>query len=386
MMNARPLAGRITTWIAIAMTLAGVSLSAFAGGAREADTRNQGEVAQIEVVDQWDRTVRISGPVERVVVMEWEGLVAKTMRLLGVDEAIIGVDNYAARQSFRRHLVPAIGEATDIGSAWTGINYERLVSLRPDVVFLESWQDTEENRAMHATEVQRIEDLGIPVVVLVSPSNFAQPTLDRAWEHISIVGDVFQRPEEALRVVTAIEQRIDLVRERTQDIAPEDQVNVVLFATTNYAMGVQSVQSYMLTEVVNANNLMRSGTFVPISEEQLLSLNPDVLVVLGHDGYLDPDLIFAGANMGLNWGNLQQLPAIAERRVVSLGYEEWRATIENAVGLLKIAKAVYPDRFADIDLEQEELRLYQEIYGMSESQARQAAQLQLWIDPSGFVE
>lgn len=197
---------------------------------------------------------------------------------------------------------------------------------------------------------------------------------------------MFGFEDEAERIASAIEERLALIRERTEDIAAEDRADVVLFATANYVMGVDSIQSHMLTDVVNANNLVGRGTFVPVSEEQLLALDPDVLVVLGHDGYLDPELIFAGANAGLNWANLQDLPAIAEQRVVSLGYEEWRATIETPIGLLKIAAAVYPERFADIDVAAEELRYYQEIYGFGVEAAQEAISLQLWISDEGFVD
>lgn len=369
-----------------ALTAIVISALLFSCGGTGDEENMVSKETTVAVTDQWNRTVEIAEPVERVVIMEWEGLISKSMRLFGIDDLIVGVDNYAARQTFRRHLVPAIGEATDIGSAWSGINYEQLAALNPDVVFLESWEDTEENRAMHVTEVQRIEDLGIPVIVLVSPSNFPEPNLDNAWEYIRIVGDVFRYETEAAALVSAIEQRVQLVRDRTEDIPPEERADVILFATTNYIMGVDSVQSYMLTEIVNANNLAGRGTFIPIAEEQLLSLDPDALIILGHDGWLDPELVFAGEQAGLNWANLQDLRAISERRLVSLGYEEWRATIENAVGLLKMAVTVYPERFQDIDIDQEELRLYQEVYGMSLIEAEEARQLQLWISDDGFVE
>lgn len=352
------------------------SLAACAGAAGSEDAAD-GET--IVVVDHWDREVEISGPVERAVVMEWEGLVAKSMQLFGVADRIVGVDDYAADQSFRRYLVPAVGDAVDVGSVWSGINYEQLAALEPDVVFLESWEDTDENREMHSVEVERIEDLGIPVVVFVSPSNFPEPQLATAWQHVTITGQVFGFEEEAASVVTAIEQRIDLVRERTADVPADERADVVLFATIDSVMGEQSIQSHMLTEVVNADNLVEQGTFVPISEEQLLALDPDVLVLLGHDGYLAIDRVLAGEQAGLNWANLQQLTAIREQRLASLGYEEWRATIETPIGLLKMASAIYPDRFDDIDVAEEELRFYQEVYGFDRDEAEQAVEAQLHL-------
>ena len=333
----------------------------------------------IVVVDHWEREVEIAGPVERAVVMEWEGLVAKSMQLFGIADRIVAVDDYAAQQSFRRYLVPTVADAVDVGSAWSGINYEELASLQPDVVFLESWEDTDENREMHSVEVQRIEDLGIPVVVFISPSNFPDPDLATAWQHVTITGQVFGFEDQAAQIVAAIEERLDLVRERTADITDEERADVVLFATIDSAMGQQSIQSHMLTDIVNANNLVTQGTFVPISEEQLLALDPDVLVLLGHDGYLAVERVLAGENAGLNWANLQQLRAIREQRLVSLGYDEWRATIETPIGILKMAAAVYPDRFADIDVAEEEVRFYQEVYGFDRAEAEDAIRAQLYL-------
>lgn len=360
----------------VLVTLLALVIAACASSAGDDDVTASDTIV---VVDHWGREVEIAGPVERAVVMEWEGLVAKSMQLFGVAERIVGVDDYAANQTFRRFIAPTIGDAVDVGSAWSGINYEQLAVLEPDVVFLESWEDTDENREMHSVEVERIENLGIPVVVFVSPSNFPEPDLATAWQHVTITGQVFGFEEEAAAVVAAIEQRLDLVRERTADITAAQRADVVLFATIDSVMGAQSIQSHMLTDIVNANNLVTQGTFVPISEEQLLALDPDVLVLLGHDGYLAVDRVLAGEQAGLNWANLQELRAIRDQRLASLGYDEWRATIETPIGILKMAAAIYPDRFADIDVVEEELRFYEEVYGFDREQAEQAVVAQLYL-------
>ena len=328
------------------------------------------------MVDHWGRDIELPGSVDRVVVMEWEGLVAKSMHLFGLDELIVGVDTATARQPFRTHLIPAIADAVNVGNAWSGINYEELAALEPDVVFLESWQASEENLEMHQVEVEKIEDLGIPVIVFVSPSNFEEPNIATAWEHIEIVGQVFGAEEQATELVAALEQRLDLIRERTADLTEEEKADVVLFATIDSIMGEQSIQSYFLTEIVNANNIAGPGTFVTVSEEQLLALDPDVLVVLGHDGYLDLQRIRDGEQVGLNWANLQELDAIADGRMVSLGYDEWRATLETPIALLKMAATIYPELFDDIDVVEEELRFFEEVYDLDRDGAQRAVEAQ----------
>ncbi|KGM08825.1 ABC transporter substrate-binding protein, partial [Cellulomonas bogoriensis 69B4 = DSM 16987] len=281
--------------------------------------------------------------------------------------------------SFRSTVIAPLADAVDVGSAWSGVNYEQLAALQPDVVFLEAWVASEENRQMHAHEVDTIEALGIPVIVFVSPSNFEEPDIVTAWEHIEVVGQVFDKEPEAQALVANLEEHLDVVRDRTRDIPESERADVVMFATVDNVMGERSIQSYFLTEILNANNIAGPGTFITVSEEQLLSMDPDVLVVLGHDGYLDPELVYAGQRAGLNWANLQSMRAIEERRVVSVGYDEWRATVETPVGLLKMASVIYPDRFDDIDVDAVEQEFYREVYGLDDDAAATAIDAQRYL-------
>lgn len=331
------------------------------------------------VVDHWDREVTVRATVERAVVMEWEGLVAKSMLIFGIEDRIVGVDTATKKQTFRNEVIPAVADAVDVGSAWSGVNYEQLAALDPDVVFLEAWVASEENRQLHADEVDKIEALGIPVIVFVSPSNFPEPDISTAWEHIEIVGQVFDEEEAAAALVDRLDQELDVVRERTADIPEEEKADVLLFATVDNIMGEKSIQSYFLTEILNANNIAGPGTFITVAEEQMLSLDPDALIVLGHDGYLDPERIYAGDSVGLNWANLQSMRAITERRVAAIGYDEWRATVETPVGLLKMASVIYPERFADVDVAAAEQAFYQDVYGMTAEEARAAVDAQQYL-------
>jgi len=333
----------------------------------------------VTLTDHWGRSVSVPVDPQRVVVMEWEGLVTKSMRIFGVDGTLVGVDTATKKMGYREMLVPSIASAVDIGSAWSGVNYEQLASLRPDVVFLEAWVASDENRAMHQQVIDTIESLGIPVIVLISPSNFDQPNISTAWEHITITGQVFGKQAEAAQLVARLEQGLDVVRERTQDIPEAERAQMVFFSTVNYVMGHKSIQSFFLTDIVHASNIVDEGTFVTISEEQLLALDPEAMVIAGHEGYLDLSLIYEGRHAGLNWANLAEMRAIQSNRLVALGYDEWRATVETPIAMLKVAALAYPERFADLDIAAEEIAFYREVYGMDEAQALAAIEAQKYI-------
>ncbi|MEN1761563.1 ABC transporter substrate-binding protein [Anoxynatronum sibiricum] len=345
-------------------------------GCAPQETGDEQENSTRIVQDMWGREVEIKEEVTSAVIIEWEGLAAKSMQIFGIQEMIVGVDDYAKKNTFRNHVVPVVGTVPDIGSAWSGVNYETLANLKPDVVFMELWVTNESEKELHSDAINKIEELGIPVITFLSPSCFEEPHIDTAWEHVRLVGEVFQKQEEAAALIQRMDEKVALIRSRTQGIEAADKADVVIFATMDNVMGTKSIQSYFLTEIINANNLIEGGDFVKISEEQLLKLDPDVLIIHGHDGYLDPAVVREGRQAGLNWGNVQHLQAIENDRFISLGYEEWRATIETPVALLKMAKTIYPDLFEDIDLEAEEVNMYMQDYGMTREEALKAIEAQ----------
>jgi iron complex transport system substrate-binding protein len=337
----------------------------------------------VVVTDQWERSVEVPGSPDRVVVLEWEGLVSKTLEILGESDTIVGADPNSL-QPFRKTVVPALADATDVGSPWSGLNFETIASLEPEVVFLEAWANNVENRAMHQDIIDQIEALGIPVVAMMSPSNFEEANLGRAWEIVDLVGAVYQRSDDTDEVIATIEAGIADVTERIPEMTDEERPEAAIFATLNYLMGPDSVQSYLLTEVLGARNLAEgSGAFVPVSSEQLLALDPEALVVIGHEGYLSVDQIRAGENIGLDWSTLAELTALQNDRIVDLGYDEWRPTIETPIAMLKIAAMLYPEEFADVDIAAHELQFYMDVYGLDEEAAVEAIENQKWTPEEG---
>ncbi len=352
------------------------SVAGMSGCSSTPDPASNATSAPVSITDHWGRTVSVPVNPRRVVVLEWEGLITKAMKIFGVESALVGVDTATKKMGYRAKIVESIDKAEALGSAWSGVNYERLAALRPDVVFLEAWVASQENRTMHQEVIDKIESLGVPVIVLLSPSNFDNPNIKTAWEHITIAGEVFGKRAEAKTLVDRLNAGLAKVTTRTAGIPEDKRTPMAYFATINNVMGTKSIQSYLLTEVVRARNVAGPGTFITISEEKLLALKPDAMVVAGHEGYLDLAHIYGGKHAGLNWANLATMPVIQSRRLVALGYDEWRATIETPIAVLKIAKLAYPEQFADIDIASEELRFYQEVYGLDEAHAKAAIEAQ----------
>lgn len=326
----------------------------------------------VVITDHWKRAVTVPVNPKRVVVIEWEGLVSKSMQMLGVGDRIVGIDTPSKKEPFRNIVVPALGKADQLGTAFSGINTEALAALRPDVVFLEAWVASDKNRTLHEELVAKIERLKIPVIVMLSPSNFPEPRLDTAWQMIGFVGQVFGQTAKTDAIVARIQRGIALVTDRLKDVPESERPEVAIFASARYLLGEKSIQSAMVTGLLKAKNVVGQGTFVETSEEKLLALNPAHLVVIGHEGYIGREAILGGKQLGIDWGKVRTLRALQDQRLAVLGYDEWRATIETPVALLKMAAMLYPKRFADVDVAKEELAFYQDVFGLTPEQAQAA--------------
>lgn len=323
--------------------------------------------------DMWDREVKFPKNPQRVIVADFTGTYLKTMKIWEIDDKIVAVDEWQKKEQFFHIICPRLEEIPDVGSSWNGYNYESIAAFNPDVVIIRADADTLESRNRYEKQLDKLEKLNIAVIVLLHPSSFKEPNVDTMWQEIRILGEVFDKEQDADELIDYLDSKIKLVNERTKDIPEYDKPEVLLFGTPNWVLGKQIIQSYFLEDVVHANNVVGEGTWSIISAEQILALNPDVIVVMAHDGYVSLEEVYAGEDTGFNWKLVQEAKAIKEHRVCSLGDPEWRAeSLEGIIGTLRMAKTIYPEKFEDIDPDKEEIKLFKELYGFTDEEVEKA--------------
>jgi iron complex transport system substrate-binding protein len=329
------------------------------------------------ITDMWDREVKIPKNPQRVVVADFTGTYLKTMKIWKIDDKIVAVDEWQKKKQFFHIICPRLEEIPDVGSSWNGYNYESIAASNPDVVIIRADADTLESRKRYEEQVDRLEKLNITVIVLLHPSSFKEPNVDTMWQEIRILGEIFDKEQDADELIDNLDSKIKLVNGRTKDIPESDKPEVLLFGTPNWVLGKQIIQSYFLENIVHANNVAGEGTWSIISAEQMLALNPDVIIVMAHADYVSLEEVYAGEDTGFNWKLVQEAKAIKEHSVCSLGDPEWRAeSLEGIIGTLRMAKTIYPEKFEDIDPDKEEIKLYKELYGLTDEEVEKAVAAQ----------
>lgn len=220
---------------------------------------------------------------------------------------------------------------------------EKILSCNPDIVISE-YEDVEKEDALQ-------EQLGIPVITLkAGPGG----VFDEAFAgSMNLLGQIFGREARAAELVAFVKAETAEISERTAKIAPEDQPGVYIcglgnWGTTNHLM---TAQDYVSFEIANVRNVVTG-----LSAPGIQSIEAEKFVSLGED----MDILILDAAAVKNIAPLYKedptlfdtCRAWREGEVyLEMAYNAYYTNYE--IALLNtwfVAKTVYPELFADIDL------------------------------------
>ncbi len=359
------------------------------------------------VVDSRGVEVQVPMEIERVVTVS-DALIESVMLVLGEEEKIVGVGSSCIQKNYNYTFPTVSGEAYEyqdgmnpvtylsprirglplVGSSGTGINYETLAGLDPDLVILRVGSCTlssMEDEGVQKT-ISTIEALGIPVVVLKGPPCFDEPDLSTISDEIRIIGQVFGKEERAEELADYLESQTQEIFERTKDIPEPEQPTVLIFGASptsrqsggaGSVKGTDTIESYFIEEIVHAKNAFQEAGSPTISAEQLLALDPNAIVLGTANGYHPPEELYSVPY----YQNVAELSAVKNHRVYSFPWEPCNCAkrLEYPIDVMVIAKTAYPDRFEDIDLGEWLLLFYKKVYGVDDDTARALRSAQ-WMD------
>ena len=366
------------------------------------------------ITDMRGITVNIPDYISSVATID-DGFIEGVMTHLGVIDRVKAIGSWSMKRDYTyiitsrsgdsheyrgwhtmKYLHPWLNDLPCINSPQGNIiNYEILASAEPDVVLLRAGDTTVgTDREKVARTIETIESLGFPLVVLYSPSWFRSSDLSSMKKEAGIIGELFGQRKKAEELLKKLSDTETMIRERTKSISDNDRTSVLLLGLhpdirkkggAGSVQGTDTPESYIIEKVVHAQNAYHGkGTGVPMSAEQIYACDPDVIILPTANGYHPPFELYEAPY----YDNLQELRAVKSRRVYALPWSPMNASrrIEYPLDMLIIAKAAYPDRFADINVYDFALKFYQEVYGVDEVTAAglRSTQLLDWMSSSNF--
>ena len=250
------------------------------------------------------------------------------------------------------------------------------------------WLDDD---AMKKT-VDRIESLGIPVVVSYGPNMKGRVTnktsdVTAITSEIKLLGSVFNKEKDAEGLADYLDSQINLIKEKTKDVSEDKKPRVLLLGlspvTRNSgaaadSWGKGSIESSFVEDIVNAKNAYEgSGQVQKLNAEQILTTEPDVILLPTDWGYHPARELYEAPYYQV----LQEMKAVKDKKVFAMPFlpNNCDKRIEYPIEAMIMGKSVYPNLFSDINLGDWILDYYKNIYGVDDAKAKELRSAQ-WLD------
>lgn len=330
------------------------------------------ESAEVTITDMIGREVTIlPGSYKRVVcigagALRMYSYIGDVSLLAGVED----IDNVSLSErpkifdSVARPYVLAYGDTFKTlpscgvgGPMAQAAEAEKILSCNPDIVISE-FEDVEKEDALQ-------EQLGVPVITLKAGSKGVFD--DAFYGSMSLLGKVFGEEEKAAALNQYVREQAAQIAARTADIADADKPSVYVcglgnWGTTDHLM---TAEKYVSFEIANIKNVLAdTGTqgIQPIEEEKFVSIGADMDMIIMDAAAVknikplyaeDPTMFDTCAA----WQNGEVY--------LEMAYNAYYTNFEIAlINTWFIAKTVYPDAFADIDMTAKTNEVTQQFYGM----------------------
>lgn len=327
-------------------------------------------VQAVVIEDVLGRQVEVELPAKNVIL----GFYPEDYMAIGTEKSfdqVIGIsrDTWAqwrpaSWELYTQHR-PSLKNIADIGDVESQtLSIEKVIALKPGVVVLADWQ----YKGL-GFDVDRIEDAGIPVVVI----DFNEQSLARHLKSTKVIGQLTGQQERANTIANEYKSAIDQVSSR---IAKSNQVKPRVYIE----FGNKGPSEYSFTYGKNMWGAMVSlaggdniaAPFIqwwgPINPEKVLSAKPEVVLISGTESGKSSDAMLMGQGVErvlakqrltaftkrVGW---KVLPAVKDKRVFGI-YQGASRSILDASAIQYIAKALYPNLFTDINPEQNYLDFY----------------------------
>lgn len=295
------------------------------------------------VTDQAERQVVIEGPVERIVSGYY--ISSSACIALGLEDKLVGIEAKADSRPIYAMAAPQLLELPNVGTA-KEFNMEGCIALEPELVILPK-------RLKDSADT--MTELGIPVI-LVSPESH-QELVDM----IDLIGQATGTEEKASKLIEYYNTELAAVAELTKNISEEPRV----YMTGNSAyLSTAPKDMYQASLIaaaggVNAAEAIDGDNWTDVSYEQIIAMNPEIMVIPAEAGYSKEDV--------LGDAQLAQITAVKEGRVYQMpkGFEAWDSPVPSCtLGIRWLLNALHEDLYPLAELQADAAGFYKEFYGI----------------------
>ena len=348
--------------LALVMAL---SLCACGGNTTETDT----EPTEVAVTDMIGRTVAVTpGSYERVAcigagALRMYSYIGDVALLCGVED----IDNttLAERpQMFDKVARPYMLAYSDTfatlpscgvgGPNAQAAEAEKILSCNPDIIISE-YEDVEKADALQ-------QQTGVPVITLKSGPDgvFA----DAFAGSMTLLGAVFGEEEKAETLISFVQAQADEISKRTESVTDQPKVYICglgNWGTTDHLMTSGNYITFDIAHVSNVVTDLEGKGAQPLEAEKFTALGKDMdIMIFDAAAVKNIKPLYAEDSTMFDSCKAWQNGEVYLQMAYNAYYTNYEMALINA---WFIAKTVYPDLFADVDMTAKTNEVTQAFFG-----------------------
>lgn len=215
------------------------------------------------VVDDLGEEITFEKAPEKIISLSPS--VTEMLYALGVGDKLIGVTSY--------DNYPEEVKEVEAVSDLMNINAEKIISLKPDLVFVSTIGDK--------TPVDTMKEAGVKVFVIDDAMSF-----EDVYGHIGRVAKVMDVEDNGEKLVNQIKGDINVIEEKLANVDEKKQVYLEISPSPDIVTsGNNTFQNEVLKTAGVENVFADKDGWFKVSEEDVLKQNPEVIIT--HVNFLD---------------------------------------------------------------------------------------------------
>jgi iron complex transport system substrate-binding protein len=307
------------------------------------ELEQESEESEIIITDHLGRTVTLDKKAEKIVSGYY--ITTSMMIALGLEDNVVGIEAKAKSRPIYSLAAPEFLELPNVGTA-KEFNLEGTIALEPDLVILPI-------RLKDA--VESLEKMGIKVLA-VNPEN-----MDLLKETLKIVGLATGTTERADKLISYYDDKYIQIEKL---IGTESKKKVYLGSNSDFlsTAAKNMYQNYMIGAAggINVASDIDDTYWATISYEQLISYNPDIIVIVPEADYTKDDIINDAKLAGIN--------AVKNNKIYVMPdtFEAWDSPVPSSIlGTMWLTFVINEDIHNFDDFKEEVANFYETFYNFT---------------------
>lgn len=218
-------------------------------------TTAMAEEASVTITDMYDREIKLTEPVTRMVVLSPAD--CEIVSALGCEDALVGRGLYC---NYPESIagIPAVQSGSEI-------NIEEILALEPQIVIMSDMAQTEEQENL-------LEDNGVKVVLTRNTD------IEGAYYAITMIGTLLGKAAEAEAMVADMRATFEEITANSEHSGKTVYFEVSPLEWGLYTAGAGTFMDEIARMCGLTNAFADMEGWAAISEEQVLERNPDYIV------------------------------------------------------------------------------------------------------------